>query len=439
MDTFSPVAKISTVKIFLALATSYNWSISQMDINNAFLNGDLFEEVHMTLPLGYQVSQVPDTGEKLACKLNKSIYGLKQASRQWFLKFAAAISSHGFIQSKADYSLFTKGNGSTFVALLVYVDDILLTGPSPSNINSVKDSLKAHFKLKDLGQARYFLGLELSRSERGLMLSQRKYCLQILEDTGFLDSKPVVAPMDPNLKLCKSEGEQLTEEDATCYRRLIGRLIYLQISRPDICFFVHRLSQFLHKPTKHHLDAAHHLLKYLKGSPGQGVLIKPIDSFHLKAFVDADWGSCLDTRRSITGFCIFLGDSIISWKFKKQPTVSRSSAEAEYRALASVTSELVWITQLLTDFKVKTLMSATVFCDNQAAIAIASNPTFHERTKHIEIDCHFVRDKIVEGFLKVLPINTSLQLADMFTKALPSSTLNRHISKLGMKDIHRPT
>ena len=220
---------------------------------------------------------------------------------------------------------------------------------------------------------------------------------------------------------------------------MIGRLIYLQISRPDICFFVHRLSQFLHKPTKHHLDAAHHLLKYLKGSPGQGILIKPIDSFHLKAFLDADWGSCLDTRRSVTEFCIFLEDSIISWKYKKQATVSRSSAEAEYRALASVTSELVWITQLLTDLKVKTLMPATAFCDHQAAIAIASNSTFHKRTKHIEIDCHFVRDKIVEGFLKVLPIKISLQLAYMFTKALPSSTLNKHISKLGMIDIHRST
>ena len=213
-----------------------------MDINNAFLNGYLFEEVHMSLTLGYQTSQVPRKGERLACKLNKIIYVLKQASRQWFIKFAASISSHGFIQSKFDYSSFTRGNGSNFVALLVYVDDILLTGPSSSIINSVKDSLKTHFKLKDLGQAKYFLGLVLSRSQQGLMLSQRKYCLQILEDTGFLDSKPTAAPMDPNLKLSNTEGRQVAEEDTTYYRRLIGRLIYLQISRLDICFAVHRLS-----------------------------------------------------------------------------------------------------------------------------------------------------------------------------------------------------
>ncbi|KAA0050317.1 Integrase, catalytic core [Cucumis melo var. makuwa] len=302
-DTFSPVAKISTVKIFLALATSYNWSISQMDINNAFLNGDLFEEVHMTLPLEL----------------------------------------------------------------------------SPSVINSVKDTLKAHFKLKDLGQAKYFLGLELSR--------------------------PTAAPMDPNMKLCKPEGEQLSKEDATCYRRLIVYTCLIRGLTPS-------LKPIPAQPTKNHLDAAHHLLKYLKGSPGQ------------------------DQSQD---FCIFLEDSIISCKSKKQATVSRSSAEVKYRALAAVTNEPIWITQLLTDFKVKTLMATTVFCDNQAAIAIASNPTFHERTKHIEIDCYFVLDKIVGGFLKVLPIKTSLQLADMFTKALPSSTLNKLISKLGMEDIHRPT
>ncbi|KAA0037194.1 Retrovirus-related Pol polyprotein from transposon TNT 1-94 [Cucumis melo var. makuwa] len=260
-DTFSPVVKIVTVKIFLALVASNNWSLTQMDINNAFLNGDLFEEVHMSLPLSYQTSQVPQKGKKLACKLNKSIYGFKQASRQWFLKFATALSSHGFHQSKSDYSLFTRGHGHDFVALLVYVDDILLTRSSLQIINSVKEVLKGHFKLKDLGQAKYFLGLELSRSQQGIMISQRKYYLQILEDTGFLEAEPATTPMDPNLKLLKNGGELLKEDDIT-------------------------------------------------------------------SFVDADWGSCPDTIRSITGFCIFLEESIISWKSKKQATVSKSSAEA---------------------------------------------------------------------------------------------------------------
>lgn len=346
---------------------------------------------------------------------------------------------HGFIQSKSDYSLFTRGNGKTFVALLVYVDDILLIGPSPSELDSVKTILHTHFMLKDLGVAKYFLGLELSRSQQGLFLSQRKYCLQILEDSGFLDAKPALLPMDPNLRLSKASGTLLSPDEATTYGRLIERLLYLQISHPDICFSVHCLSQFIQAPTTHHLKATHQLLRYLKRSPRQGVLLQPTKSFQLKAFVDADWGNCVDTRRSVSGFCVFMGDSLISWKSKKQPTLSRSSAEAEYRALATVTSELIWIYQLLADFQIPCLSPSFVYCDNQAAVAIASNPTFHERTKHIEIDCYFVRDKIVDGFLRLFPIRTNLQLADIFTKALSSPVLTNLIRKLGVLDLHTPT
>lgn len=171
------------------------------------------------------------------------------------------------------------------------------------------------------------------------------------------------------------------------------------------------------------MQSVHYLLRYLKATVGQGILLKPTSSFQLRAFVDSDWGSCLDTHRSVTSFCIFLGDSMISWKSKKQATVSRSSAEAEYRALASVSSELTWIVQLLANLHINVQLPSLVYCDNQAAISIASNPTFHERTKHIEFDCHFVRDLITRGLLKLLPIRSSFQSADMFTKALPSSIL----------------
>ena len=345
IETFSPVAKLVTVKILLALAAVNKWHLVQLDVNNAFLNGDLFEEVYMDLPLGY-----PRQGENLVCKLHKSIYGLKQASRQWFSKFSQALLLHGFQQSKSDYSLFTKGSGSSFVALLVYVDDIIITSSNLSAVHELKVFLHTQFKLKDLGSLKYFLGLEIARSSKGIFLSQRHYTLQLLEDTGFLGCKPAVLPMDPKVKLCSFEGDSLP--DASLYRRLVGRLLYLTISRPDITFAVHKLSQFLAKPRQPHLDAAHHLLQYLKSSPGQGVLFSSQSSFQLRAFADADWGSCLDSRKSVTGFCIFLGDSMVSWKAKKQTTLSRSSAEAEYRALASTVSELVLIHQLLKDFKV---------------------------------------------------------------------------------------
>lgn len=176
LETFSPVAKIVTVKILLSLTASHNWSLVQMDVNNAFLNGELFEEVYMQLPLGYY-ADCKSSSAPLVCKLNKSIYGLKQASRQWFSKFSSVLLAAGFSQSKANYSLFTRGQGPSFVALLVYVDDILLTGPSLIEISRLRSLLHSQFLLKDLGNAKYFLGLELSRSTKGIYLSQRKYCL----------------------------------------------------------------------------------------------------------------------------------------------------------------------------------------------------------------------------------------------------------------------
>jgi len=175
-------------------------------------------------------------------------------------------------------------------------------------------------------------------------------------------------------------------------------LLYLTLSRPDITFVVHKLSQFLAQPRAPHLYAAHHLLRYLKNSLGQGLFFSASSLLQLKAFSDADWGSCAETRRSVTGFCVFLGDSLVSWKAKRQSTISRSSAEAEYHAMLATTSELVRLKQLLQEFGVSLVAPLLLFCDNQATVHIASNPTFHERTKHIEIDCHFIRDKVTKGF-----------------------------------------
>ena len=438
LDTFSPVAKIVTVKVLLALASVHKWHIVQMDVNNAFLNGDLFEEVYMDLPLGYKVpSQTSNSSGKLVCQLHKSIYGLKQASRQWYSKFSQAMINFGFHQSKSDYSLFTKGSGSSFIALLVYVDDIIITCPSVEHIDSLKELLYNQFKLKDLGSLKYFLGLEIARSAAGIVLSQRHYALQLLEDAGFLASKPALVPTDPKLLLNSTDGDLLS--DPSSYRRVIGRLLYLTLSRLDITFAVNKLSQFLSQPRTTHLKAAHHLLRYIKVAPGQGLFFAASSTMQLKAFSDADWASCPDSRKSTTGFCVFLGDSLVSWKSKKQTIISRSSAEVEYRAMAAVVSELVWLHQLLQDFKISLISPALLYCANQAAVHIATNPVFHERTKHIEIDRHFVRDKVTKGFVRLLSIRSSHQLADIFTKALPSSSLSSLLSKMAIKNIYSPS
>ncbi|XP_019057763.1 PREDICTED: uncharacterized protein LOC109116565 [Tarenaya hassleriana] len=306
LDTFSPVAKLTTVRLILALASSLNWDLQQMDISNAFLNGDLSEEIYMQIPPGYS--------------------------------------------SQADTSLFVNFTSTGIVAILVYVDDLLLTGNNPTLLSAAKQILHQHFQLKDLDPLHYFLGLGVARSRQGVQICQRKYTLELLEDFGFLGSKPLATPMDIREKLYADSGTIL--DDATHYRQLVGRLIYLSVTRPDISFAVQKLSQYMARPFSSHLQAAHRVLRYLKGAPSQGLLFPGNSPLRLSGYTDADWASCPDSRRSVSGYCIFLGHSLISWKSKKQAIVSRSSAESEYRAMAQASCELFWLSGLLRDLHI---------------------------------------------------------------------------------------
>ncbi|XP_035548665.1 uncharacterized mitochondrial protein AtMg00810-like [Juglans regia] len=386
----------------------------------------------MNKPLGYTKGS-----PNQVCKLLKSLYGLKQASRQWYSKLSNALIESGFSQSKADYSLFTRDTNGIFVALLVYVDDILVASNDLTIVNDLKALMHSKFQIKDLGPLRYFLGIEIARSSKGIHFCQKKYTLDILADSGTLGSKHTKVPMEQNLKLTKSTGTPLS--DPSVYRRLVGHLLYLTISRPDICFSVQTLSQYMANPTDTHLLTAHKVLKYLKGTPGQGLLLPRSSSFQLEAYCDSDWASCPDTRRSVSGYCIFLGSSMISWKSKKQSVVSRSSAEAEYRSMAAACSELTWLRFILSTLQVPHPQAAFLHCDNQATLHIIANPVFPERTKHIELDCHLIRDKIKEGSICTHYVPSSHQIADTMTKALSSTVLNTHLSKMGVVNLYAPS
>ncbi|KAL5785970.1 hypothetical protein ACOSQ2_008362 [Xanthoceras sorbifolium] len=431
-DTFSPTAKIISVRCLLALAASNGWSIHQLDVTNAFLHGDLSEEIYMSPPPGLR----RQGEDNLVCRLHKSLYGLKQASRQWFAKFSEAICSAGYVQSRADYSLFTRKQGKSFTALLIYVDDILITGNDPNSIAATKEFLHSNFRIKELGNLKYFLGIEVSTSKNGIFIFQRKYALEIITDAGLLGAAPIDTPMEKGLKL--SDKSDLLK-DSSQYRRLVGRLIYLTVSRPDRTYAVHVLSRFMHQPRKLHMEAALRVVRYLKGAPGKGLFFSSNSDFKLRAYCDSDWAGCPLTRRSTTGYCVFLGPSLISWRSKRQKTVSLSSAEAEYRAMTGVCCELTWLRYLLKDLGLSHDEPALLYCDNKAALHIAANPVFHERTRHIEMDCHYIRDKIQDGSVITKYVNSVHQLADVLTKPLGKEFFVPMVHKLGVQDIHSPT
>ncbi|XP_042962943.1 uncharacterized mitochondrial protein AtMg00810-like [Carya illinoinensis] len=342
VDTFSPVAKLVFVRFLLSIAAIKGWFLHHFDITNAFLNGELKEEIYMKKPPSYNKSTPHQV-----CKLLKSSYGLKQASRQWNYNLTSSLLDFGFKQSKSDYTLFTKHEADSYIAILIYVDDILVASNSNKAISTLRTFLNLKFKVRDLGCLRYFLGLEVARSSKWIHLCQKKYVLDILSYSGMLGCKPLKIPLDQNFNISKEDSNPIT--DPSIFRRLIGRLLYLTITRPDICFSVQVLSQFMDCPNDTHLAAAYRILRYLKAAPGQGILLSSSSQLQLRTYCDSDWASCPDSRRSTIGYCIFLGDSLVSWKSKKQTVVSRSSVEAEYRVMVATCLELTWLHYLLTD------------------------------------------------------------------------------------------
>ncbi|KAK6142001.1 hypothetical protein DH2020_016217 [Rehmannia glutinosa] len=388
----------------------------------------------------WELTTLPPGKKSIGCKW---VYKIKMNPDGTVDRYKARLVAKGyhqvqgvdyFHQSAHDSCLFVKSDAHSFLALLVYVDNVLLTGSNEKDILAVKKFLDDLFTIKDLGAARYFLGVEIVRTNLGTSLSQRKYILDILQDVHMLDCKPATTPFPPGLKLVADCGVPLPNPDR--FRRLVGRLLYLNLTRPDITFCVQQLSQFVNHPLTSHWEDATHLLRYLKGCPSLGLFYSAGGGTSLRAYSDADWAGCPDTRRSITGYCIFLGDCLISWKSKKQQTVSKSSAEAEYRALSSTVCELQWISYVAMDLHLDIPTPIPLFCDNQAALHIVANPVFHERTKHIEIDCHITRDQFKAGFIAPQKVPSSLQLGDIFTKALGPGLLRAFLSKLGMLDLH---
>jgi hypothetical protein len=423
-ETFAPVARMTSVRTLIALASIKQWPIYQLDVKNAFLNGNLCEEVLMDPPPGLEI------GKGNILKLNKALYGLKQAPKAWYDLFSKVVLDNGFSSCYTDTALFVKSSNEYITILLLYVDDMIITGNDKKGIDLIKNILKKNFDMSDLGFLRYFLGIEVAYSPKGYVLSQMKLASDIIARSGLTDDKRVETPEVINAKMRANDGTPLA--DPTPYRQLIGSLTYLSITRPDISHAVHSASQFQTAPTTTHMAAVMRIIRYLKDSITKGVFLSSSSPLTLLAYTDSDWGGNPDDRISTTGYCVFLGESLISWRCKKQRKVSLSSTEAEYRAMATTTTEIIWLRSLLKDMGVSFSTPSKLCCDNKSSIYIASNHTFHERTKHIEMDCHYVRDEFLRGTIQLPYVPTEYQLADFFTKALPSPRFYFLLSKLSV-------
>ncbi|XP_042056533.1 uncharacterized protein LOC121801150 [Salvia splendens] len=407
--------------------------VYQLDVKNAFLYGDLTPTVFMEQPPGY-VAQGEDATK--VCCLKKAIYGLKQSPKAWFDKFSSVLGTIGFKQCKSDHSVFVRHQASGIVILIVYVDDILISGSDVRGIEETKKYLQQHFVIKDLGRPKYFLGIEIAHENSGVSLSQQKYATDLLKETGLLGAKPVDTPMEVDPSVWDDSGEVL--EDKAKYRRLVGKLIYLTVTRPDISFVVGLVSRFLDKPKQVHWDAAIRILQYVKKSPGNGLLFKKNVHLKIEGYSDADYAGSKPNRKSTSGYCTYLGGNPVTWRTKKQHIVARSSAEAEYRAMAHTATEMIGVKNLLGELGFTFNEPLPMHCDNHAAIYIANNPVFHERTKHIEVDCHFIRECVLNRTITTPFTSSSNQIADIFTKPLPVKRFSELCTKLDLINIYDP-
>ncbi|KAL0554223.1 hypothetical protein IC582_008140 [Cucumis melo] len=393
-ETFAPVARMTSVRSLLAVAAAKQWPLLQMDVKNAFLNGTLSKEVYMKPPP--RTSSPPHK----VCLLRRALYGLKQAPRAWFATFSSTITQLGFTFSPHDTALFTRHTPQGIVLLLLYVDDMIITSNDPHAISDLQHYLGQHFEMKDLGSLNYFLGLEVSRCSDGYLLSQAKYASDLLARSRITDSNTASTPLDPNVHLTPYDGVPL--EDVSLYRQLVGSLIYLTVTRPDIAYAVHIVSQFMAAPRTIHFTVVLRILRYVKGTLGHGLQFSSQSSLVLSVYSDADWAGDPTDRRSTT----------------------------EYRALADATAEILWLRWLLADMGVLQQGPTLLHCDNRGAIQIAHNDVFHERTKHIENDCHFICHHLLSHTLLLQSVSTTEQPADIFTKALPSTHFNQIRIKL---------
>lgn len=430
-ETFSPVARYATIRLIMSIANQLELELVHMDVQTAFLNGSIKEEVYMDQPAGFTVK----SKKVLVCKLNRSLYGLKQASRCWNETFTNFLLNNGYKQSKSDTCLYIKNDGDSFIIIVLFVDDLLIACNCLKLLNNEKDILKKQFCMKDLGDVKHLLGIQIERDRinKKLFLHQSVYLNNLLSKYGMSDCKPVETPQVLGSHLVPNEGSPV---DIKKFQAIVGSITYAVIcTRPDLAAALNVISQYCSNPGFIHWQFLKRILRYIKHTVNFGIEFNGCieNSIELLGYVDADWGGSIDGRKSRSGYIFKICGGIISWISKKQTTVALSSTEAEYLAASLAVQECVWLRSVLFDLNFTQSQPSVIFEDNQSTISLSKNAKFHARTKHIDVKHHFIRDKFENNEIILKYCSSNMMLADILTKPLSKPLFQKFCDLMNIK------
>jgi hypothetical protein len=431
-ETYAPIARLGSIRILIAYATNHDFKLYQMDVKSDFLNGPLQELVYVGQPPSFEDPKKPNH----VYLLHKALYGLKQAPRAWYECLKDFLLTNGFEIGKVDSTLFTRKVDNQLFVCQIYVDDIIFGSTNETFCEEFSRVMTNRFEMSMMGELKYFLGFQVKQLKEGTFLCQTKYTQDMLKKFGMENAKHAKTPMASSGHLdLNEEGKTV---DQKLYRSIIGSLLYLCASRPDIMLSVCMCARFQANPKECHLVAVKKILRYLVHTQNLGLWYPKGSFFDLFGYSNSDYAGCKVDRKSTSGTCQFLGRSLVSWSSKKQNYVALSTVEAEYIAVGACCAQLLWMKQTLKDFGCD-FKRIPLLCDNESAIKLANNPVQHSRTKHIDIRNHFLRDHEAKGDIELCHVNTKNQLADIFTKPLDETRFCFLRSELNILDSHNLT
>jgi hypothetical protein len=427
-ETFAPVMRLDTLRLLIAISISLKLKVHVVDVVGAYLNAHLKETIYMQQPPGYE------DGTDNVLLLIRTLYGLKQSGRAWNEKLNEAFIKLGYRRLISDQCVYLKRQDHDLSIVAVHVDDMTIFASNDDVMSEIKEEFKKHFTITDLGELKQVVGFEVTQDKNGqfIKITQKQYIKKILEKFGMENSKPCKMPMDPNIRLTKTPEEE--SHDIPEYGAAIGSLMYASIgTRPDITYAVQSLSQFTNNPSPEHWTAVKRIFRYLNGTRDLGIVYKNCAKISLEGYTDADWGSNPIDRKSISGYTFLIGEGPITWASKKQRTVALSTMEAEYMAASLATREATWLRAMLKELGFQLEGPTALNTDNQSAIQFAKNSGFHSRSKHIDIQHHFIREKIISNEITIPYCASEDNFADIFTKALPMPKHQDLTDRLGMQ------